>query len=66
MNVVLQCKVIGPYNYDRILHNKKKYVKRQDAFDFEDNIFCNSLNTLKVKYLACSALGDLHTYTKHI
>ena len=23
MNVVSQYKVIGPYNYDRIMHNKK-------------------------------------------
>ena len=30
MNVVTQYKVIGPYNYDRIIHNKKNYAKRQD------------------------------------
>ena len=30
MNVVPQCEVIGPYIYDRIIHNKKKYAKRQD------------------------------------
>ena len=30
MNVVPQYKVIGPYNYDRIIHNKKNYVKRRD------------------------------------
>ena len=30
MNVVPQYKVIGPYNFDRIIHNKKKYAKRQD------------------------------------
>ena len=30
MNVVPQYKVIGPYNYDRIIHNKKNYAKRQD------------------------------------
>ena len=31
MNVVPQYRVIGPYNYDRIIHNnKKKYAKRQD------------------------------------
>ena len=31
MNVVPQYKVIGPCDYDRIIHNKKKiYVKRQD------------------------------------
>ena len=31
MNVVPQYKVIGPYNYDRIIHNiKKSYAKRQD------------------------------------
>ena len=31
MNVIPQYKVIGPYNYDRIIHNiKKKYAKRQD------------------------------------
>ena len=32
MNVVPQYKVIGPYNYDRIIHNKKNlknYAKRQ-------------------------------------
>ena len=58
MNVVPQHKVIGPYNYDRIIHNKKKYAngyrsdKWKDAFDFEDKILCKSLNTLKVKHLA--------------
>ena len=31
MNIVPQCKVIGPYNHDRIIHNKKKYAKRQDT-----------------------------------
>ena len=30
MNVVPQYKVIGPYDYDRIIHNIKKYAKRQD------------------------------------
>ena len=32
MNVVPQYKVIGPYNYDRIIHNKNffKCAKRQD------------------------------------
>ena len=30
MNVAPQYKVIGPYNYDRIIHNKKNYAKRQD------------------------------------
>ena len=31
MNVVPQYKVIGPYNYDRIIHNNFffKYAKRQ-------------------------------------
>ena len=29
MNVAPQYKVIGPYNYDRIIHNIKKYAKRQ-------------------------------------
>ena len=45
MNVIPQYKVIGPYNYDSIIHNKKNYAKRQDAFDFEDKNVCNSLNT---------------------
>ena len=27
MNVVPQYKVIGPYNYDRILHNKKNMLR---------------------------------------
>ena len=43
--------------------------KWKDAFDFEDKNLRNSLNTLKAKHLAsytCSALGDLHIYTKHI
>ena len=31
MNAVPQYKVIGPYNNDRIIHNKKNYAKRQDA-----------------------------------
>ena len=30
MNIVPQYKVIGLYNYDRIIHNKKNYAKRQD------------------------------------
>ena len=31
MKVTPQCKVIGPYNYDRIIHNiEKNYGKRQD------------------------------------
>ena len=30
MKVIPQYKVIAPYNYDRIIHNKeKKYAKRQ-------------------------------------
>ena len=28
MNVVPQYKVIGPYNYDRIIHNKKQIMLR--------------------------------------
>ena len=47
MNVVPQYKVIGPYNYDRIIHNKKKLCyetryrsdKWKDVFDFEDQKF---------------------------
>ena len=31
MKFIPQYKVIGPYNYDRIIHNiGKKYYKRQD------------------------------------
>ena len=31
MNFNPQYKVIGPYNYDRIIHNiENKYAKRQD------------------------------------
>ena len=30
MNAIPQYKVIGPCNYDRIIHNIKKYAKRQD------------------------------------
>ena len=31
MNFTPQYKVIGPYNYDRIIHNiEKNYAKRQD------------------------------------
>ena len=30
MNVVPQYKIIGPYKYDRIIHNKKNDAKRQD------------------------------------
>ena len=31
MNFNPQYKVIGPYNYDRIIHNREKnYAKRQD------------------------------------
>ena len=31
MKVILQYKVIGPYNYDRIIRNiEKNYAKRQD------------------------------------
>ena len=59
MNVIPQYKVIGPYNYDRIIHNIKKSQEKRyrpdkwkDAFYFEDKNLCNSLNTLKVKHLA--------------
>ena len=59
MKVVPQYKVIGPYNYDMIIHNIKNMQetryrsdKWKDAFDFEDKNLCNSLNTLKVKHLA--------------
>ena len=61
MNVVPLYKVIGPYNYDRIIHNTKNYGKRQnigtsdkwkDGFDFQYKNLCNSSNTLKVKHLA--------------
>ena len=40
MNVVPQYKVIGPYNYDRIVHNKKfkKYAKRQDIGQTSGNM----------------------------
>ena len=58
MNVTPQYKVIGPYNYERIIHNIKKIMLRdkiysrsdkwKDAFDFEDKNVCNSLNSLKV------------------
>ena len=30
MNVIAQYKVIGHYNYDRIIHYIKKYAKKQD------------------------------------
>ena len=31
MKVIPQYKVIGPYNYDRIIHNtEKNYAKRKD------------------------------------
>ena len=30
MNVVSEYKIIGPYNYDRIIHNEKNCGKRQD------------------------------------
>ena len=31
MNFIPQYRVIGPYNYDKIIHNiEKKYSKRQD------------------------------------
>ena len=49
MNVVPQYKVIGPYNYDRIIHNKKNMLrdKWKDAFDFEDqNLFTNGYETI--------------------
>ena len=33
MKYILQYKVIGPYNYDRIIHNiEKNYAKRQNIF----------------------------------
>ena len=50
MKVIPQYKVIGPYNYDRIMHNiEKKYAKRQEAdkfeyaFYFKNKNVCNSL-----------------------
>ena len=30
MNVIPQYKVIGPYNYDRIIHNIKKIIMLRD------------------------------------
>ena len=60
MNVVPQYKVIGPYNYDKIIQNIKIYAKRLDIgltsgkmhLILKINFLCNSLNTLKVKQLA--------------
>ena len=53
MKVIRQYKVIGPYNYDRIIHNIEKIsAKRQhigqtkgkrDAFSLKNKILCNSL-----------------------
>ena len=41
-------KVIGPYNYDRIIHNiEKNYAERQDIgqtnANFKNKNLCNSL-----------------------
>ena len=65
MNVIPQYKVIIPYNYDRIIHNKKNYAKRQDIGQTSGNmhlilkikmyVICyseRSQNSLKVKHLA--------------
>ena len=46
MNFIPQYKVIGPYNYDRITHNIKKYILRdkigsnkwKDAFSLKIKI----------------------------
>ena len=63
MKVIPEYKVIGLYNYDKIIHNTEKKImlyrsdKWKDAFDFKNKKMCNSLkqtfpNTLKVKHLA--------------
>ena len=52
MKVIPQYKVIGPYNYDRIIYNIEKNIcsetryrsdKWKDAFDFKNKMLCNSL-----------------------
>ena len=50
MKVIPQYKIIGPYNYDRMIHNlEKNYSKRQDigkqkdAVGFKNKNLCNSL-----------------------
>ena len=40
MKVILQYKVIGPYNYDRIIHNiENNYAKRQDIGQTNGKIY---------------------------
>ena len=38
MNFIPQCKIIGPYNYDTIIHNIKKYAKRKDIGQTSGNM----------------------------
>ena len=82
MKVIPQYKVIGPYNYDRIMHNiETNYARRQDVGQTNGKMHL----ILKIKICvirlckhfqppwkwsilpaACTALGDLHIHTKHI
>ena len=46
MNVVIQYKLIGPDNYDRIIHNKKNHAKRQDIGQTSGKMYL----ILKIKF----------------
>ena len=48
MKFIPQYKIIGPYNYDRIIHKiEKNYAKRQDNMDKWNDAF-----SLKIKICA--------------
>ena len=57
MNVVPQYKVIGPYNYNRIIHNKKNYAKRQDIGQTSGKIHLILKTTIKFQYSARSIIA---------
>ena len=66
MNFIPQCKVIGPYNYDRMIHNIGKiYAKRQwsdkwnDAFSLKIKVCIIRFKVNISQHLECEASCQL-------
>ena len=71
MKVIRQYKVIGQYNYDRIIHNiEKNYAKRQDIgqtngkmhLDKNKNL-CNSLKLTLLLFKNNALVTSCKSYT---
>ena len=57
MKVIPQCKVIGPYNYDRIIRNiEKNYAQKQDIGQTNGKMHL----ILKIKNLCNSLKSTFH------